>query len=87
MAEQQFPKVEVRAPAPGAWDTATNGATERYIRVNITKNTKGYQYDTTVSVRSTDPYCDLEAEVGALNTAADDEARAEIRRREAEDQP
>lgn len=59
---------------------------ERYIRINITRNTKGYQAETTVSLRWTGEDDGSADEVGAelekLNRRADDEARVEIARRE-----
>ena len=54
---------------------------ERYVRINITKNSKGYSHETTVSLRWSEG-ADESAAVGALLRLADGEARAEIARRE-----
>lgn len=56
-------------------------AVERYVRINITKNTKGYSYETTISLRWTGDI-DRDFELDRLNVEADNEARAEIKRRQ-----
>ena len=63
--------------------TATSMAPEKYVRINITKNTKGYGYETTISVRWQDGD---EIQLAAdLLASADIVAREEMERREALD--
>jgi len=62
--------------------TAIGGAPEKYVRINIEKNTKGYQYETTVSVRWTDGELDAEQAIVDLLAQSDAMARQEIRQRE-----
>jgi hypothetical protein len=55
---------------------------EKYIRIAITKNSKGYQSETTVSLRwdgETTAYTEI---LSDLNREADTLARLEIRHRE-----
>jgi hypothetical protein len=58
---------------------------EKYIRINIAKNSKGYTYETTVSLRWSDEDCPYVDELGELNRDAATLARAEIGRREKAD--
>lgn len=60
--------------------------TEKYVRVNITRNTKGYSYETTVSIRTTVNGYGIRSRLDHLNDIAQAAARAEIeRRRKADD--
>jgi hypothetical protein len=60
---------------------------ERYVRINITKQAKGYVYETTVSLRWDDQETNenADSELCRLSEMADFEARGEIARREALD--
>ena len=65
--------------------TYTQGYTvERYVRVNVTKNTKGWNTDTTVSVTSTAPQKVLEMELRDLLILAADLSEQEIQRQKLE---
>ena len=65
--------------------TYTQGHTvERYVRVNVTKNTKGYNTDVTVSVTTTGNREAIERELSSLLVLADDVAQEEIRRQQIE---
>lgn len=59
-----------------------NAEPERYVRIAITKNTKGYQHETTVSIRGCISVDEIRRELQALNGAAYDAAREEIATRE-----
>jgi hypothetical protein len=52
--------------------------TTRRMRVNIARNTKGWNYDTTFEITSDDPELDLDAEMEAGLGLADRAARREI---------
>ena len=65
---------------------------EYYVRTNITRNTKGFQHETTVSIRwqdspavvpTTDGDQSTASILGALHRIADETARKEIALREA----
>jgi len=60
--------------------------TTRRMRINVTRNTKGYSYDTTFEVASDDPEAWLHFLTLAGLQEADEVARTEIARREALDQ-
>lgn len=60
---------------------------ERYIRINIEKNSKGYNYETTVSFTTTGSAVELTHEIVGLLRDADAAARIEIERRTLADQP
>ena len=60
--------------------TYTQGYTvERYVRVNVTKNTKGYNTDVTVSVTTTADTGRIESELSDLLALAREVAEKEIR--------
>ena len=61
--------------------TANQPPIERYVRIAITKNTKGYSYESTVSLRWTGEIA-AHLELDDLNRTADKLARLEIARRE-----
>jgi len=65
--------------------TATSMAPEKYVRINITKNTKGYTYETTTSVRWQGAEDDGIQVIAGLLQHADATARVEIAQREAVD--
>jgi hypothetical protein len=65
--------------------TATAEAPERYVRINVTKNSKGYTHETTVSVRGSLSEQEARFEVSRLLEMADLEARLEIANREQRD--
>lgn len=78
--------IETAIKELGRTITETTKSPERYIRINITKNSKGYTYETTVSLRweyigTVDPAYLLDQ----LNREADQLARLDIARREALD--
>ncbi len=52
--------------------------TTRRMRVNITKNTKGYSYDRTVEITTDDPDIELSELIGEELRLADNTARDEI---------
>jgi hypothetical protein len=62
-----------------------NTSPEKYIRINITKNSKGYQSETTVSLRWNGDTTAYTAILADLNREADDLARFEIKQRERTD--
>jgi hypothetical protein len=64
-----------------------NTSPEKYIRINITKNSKGYQSETTVSLRWDGDTTAYTAILDDLNREADALARLEIRHREMADEP
>lgn len=64
-----------------------NTSPEKYIRINISKNSKGYQSETTVSLRWDGDTTAYTAILDDLNREADALARLEIRHREAADEP
>lgn len=53
-------------------------STTRRMRINITKNTKGYNHDVTFEITSTDPACDLDQEMADGLRLADRLARQAI---------
>jgi hypothetical protein len=65
--------------------TAIGGAPERYVRINVEKNTKGYQYETTISLRWTDGDFDAEQALIDLLAQSDALARHEIIQRQQAD--
>jgi hypothetical protein len=70
-------------PIPGSVElTAVATAPERYTRIAITKNTKGYSYETTVSLRWAEGEVDPQEELRVLLRQADHQARMEMARRE-----
>lgn len=56
---------------------------ERYVRINVTKNTKGYNHEATVSVTTTAPLDVVKRELTSLLEAADLLAQQEIARQKA----
>jgi hypothetical protein len=64
-----------------------NTSPEKYIRINITKNSKGYQSETTVSLKWDGDTTAYTAILADLNREADALARLEIRQRELADEP
>lgn len=60
---------------------------EKYVRIAITKNTKGYQSETTVSLKWDGDTTAYTATLADLNREADALARLEIRHRELADEP
>jgi hypothetical protein len=60
---------------------------EKYVRIAITKNSKGYQSETTVSLRWDGVTTAYTAILADLNREADALARREIRQRELADGP
>ena len=67
--------------------TSTITSPTSTIRVNVTKNTKGYQHETSVSLTSTDETDHaIEAELAKLLRLCDQVARREIAERERLDQ-
>lgn len=64
-----------------SWIT-TSTSPERSIRINITKNTKGYSYETSVSLRWTGEDFDEVDELATLLRTSDERARREIVERE-----
>jgi len=79
------PNQAIEWPLASAELTTTGGAPERYIRINITKNTKGYSYETTVSLRWTVGIHLHEQALRNLLFQSDQLARAEIADRETRD--
>lgn len=65
--------------------TETHTSPERYCRIAITKNSKGYSHETTVSLRWSGDDFDYIGELNHLNGTADLLAREEIAAREADD--
>jgi hypothetical protein len=63
----------------------TKTSPEKYVRIGITKNSKGYQSETTVSLRWDGDATAYTAILSDLNREADDLARLEIRHRETAD--
>lgn len=63
----------------------TTSTPEVYLRVQITKNSKGYTHETTASVRGDIPTVAAGEIVSVLLARGDGEARDEIKRREALD--
>jgi hypothetical protein len=59
---------------------------EKYIRINIAKNSKGHQAETTVSLRWTGDEAAYVAVLDDLNREANALARLEIARREGQDE-
>jgi hypothetical protein len=59
---------------------------ERYVRINITKNSKGYQAETTVSLRWSGDETAYTTVLDDLNREANALARLEIARRETLDE-
>jgi hypothetical protein len=71
-------------PALSAIKTMTV-APARHVRIQITKNSKGYQHETTVSLDWMDDELDWRSALAEMNRNADQLARAEIGQREAAD--
>lgn len=59
--------------------------TERYVRQALTQTAKGWKYETTVSVRTTDNNVDMMWTLQALNNEAREQAIAEIAVRQSMD--
>lgn len=67
-------------------NTATTAGPEAYVRINVTKNTKGYSYETTVSLRWDTARVGGSPIIAGMLSDADRLARDEIARREREDE-
>ena len=78
---ESIPTFSDLAPLVGTCK-ATSDAPERYVRIMVTKNTKGYQGETTVSIRGTNWGADSLID---LLMGSDEMLREEIARREALD--
>jgi hypothetical protein len=65
----------------------TKTSPEKYVRIAITKNSKGFSYDTTVSLKWDGDTTVYTAILADLNREADALARLEIRQRELADEP
>ena len=64
---------------------STVTAPETYVRINVTKQSKGYVHESTVSLRGNDRQMDMEQGLADLLRMSDTLARDEIARREALD--
>ena len=62
-----------------------SAAPETYVRINVTKQSKGYVHESTVSLRGNDRQMDMEQGLADLLRMSDTLARDEIARREALD--
>lgn len=75
-------------PTPALFSTelaAIGESPERYVRIAVTKNTKGFSYETTVSLRWTSNLTEGAEELQSLLQLSDGLAREEIANREALD--
>lgn len=61
----------------------TESEPERYCRIAITRNTKGFTYETTISIQGAISLDQVKRELADLNSAAHVAARQEIAMREA----
>lgn len=57
---------------------------ERYVRINVTRNSRGFNTDATVSVKTTDNALVVEEELATLRDVAQRQITAEIERQEGE---
>lgn len=53
---------------------------ERYVRINVTRNSRGFNTDATVSVKTTDDALVVEEELATLRDVAQRQIDAEIER-------
>lgn len=55
---------------------------ERYVRINVTRNSRGFSTDATVSVKTVGPPEMVEREIESLRNVAHSQITAEIKRQE-----